>query len=163
MKYGVNRKVLLITAGVVWIIAGGNILRIGIMTWLTDSQYWLFKIGEATVVFLLFFLFVFKRLDYNGLHDNVRHYDALVPYIAGRVYFGVLYRAVACAHLHRSIVYTLLVDKPERQSLYSAARRIKVVAPMVTMAPSSMRIRSLSPRISLFRKVPVRLGASRRV
>lgn len=55
MKYGVNRKVLLITAGVVWIIAGANILRIGIMTWLTDSQYWLFKIGEATVVFLLFF------------------------------------------------------------------------------------------------------------
>ena len=46
MKYGVNRKVLLITAGVVWIIAGVNILRIGIMTWLTDSQYWLFKIGR---------------------------------------------------------------------------------------------------------------------
>lgn len=65
MKYGVNRKVLLITAGVVWIIAGANILRIGIMTWLTDSQYWLFKIGEATVVFLLFFLFVFKRLYYK--------------------------------------------------------------------------------------------------
>lgn len=65
MKYGVNRKVLLITAGVVWIIAGVNILRIGIMTWLTDSQYWLFKIGEATVVFLLFFLFVFKRLYYK--------------------------------------------------------------------------------------------------
>ena len=43
---------MLITAGVVWIIAGANILRIGIMTWLTDSQYWLFKIGEATVVFL---------------------------------------------------------------------------------------------------------------
>ena len=56
---------MLITAGVVWIIAGGNILRIGIMTWLTDSQYWLFKIGEATVVFLLFFLFVFKRLYYK--------------------------------------------------------------------------------------------------
>ena len=35
---------------------------------------------------------------------------------------------------------------------------MKVVAPMVTMAPSSMRIRSLSPRISLFRKVPVRWG-----
>ena len=65
MKYGVNRKVLLITAGVVWIIAGANILRIGIMTWLTDSQYWLFKIGEVTVVFLLFFLFVFKRLYYK--------------------------------------------------------------------------------------------------
>lgn len=30
-----------------------------------DSQYWLFKIGEGTVVFLLFFLFVFKRLYYK--------------------------------------------------------------------------------------------------
>ena len=62
MKYGVNRKVLLITAGVVWIIAGVNILRIGIMTWLTDSQYWLFKIGEATVVFLLLFVCFQKAL-----------------------------------------------------------------------------------------------------
>lgn len=55
MKYGVNRQVLLITAGIVWIVAGANILRIGIVTWLNDSQYWLFKVGEATVVFLLFF------------------------------------------------------------------------------------------------------------
>lgn len=54
MKYGVNRQILLITAGIVWIVAGANILRIGIVTWLNDSQYWLFKIGEATVVFLLF-------------------------------------------------------------------------------------------------------------
>ena len=42
MKYGVNRQVLLITAGIVWIVAGANILRIGIVTWLNDSQYWLF-------------------------------------------------------------------------------------------------------------------------
>ena len=65
MKYGVNRKVLLITGGIVWMAAGANILRIGIVTWLTDSQYWLFKIGEATVVFLLFFLLVFKKLYYK--------------------------------------------------------------------------------------------------
>ena len=65
MKYGVNRKVLLITAGIVWMAAGANILRIGIVTWLTDSQYWLFKIGEATVVFLLFFLLVLKKLYYK--------------------------------------------------------------------------------------------------
>ena len=56
MKYGVNRQILLITAGIVWIVAGTNILRIGIVTWLSDSQYWLFKIGEATIVFLLFFV-----------------------------------------------------------------------------------------------------------
>ena len=65
MKYGVNRQVLLITAGIVWIVAGANILRIGIVTWLNDSQYWLFKMGEATVVFLLFFILIFRRLYYK--------------------------------------------------------------------------------------------------
>ena len=44
MKYGVNRQILLITAGTVWIIAGANILRIGIVTWLNTSQDWMFKI-----------------------------------------------------------------------------------------------------------------------
>ena len=67
MKYGVNRQVLLITAGIVWIVAGANILRIGIVTWLNDSQYWLFKVGEATVVFLLFFVLVFRKLYTNTL------------------------------------------------------------------------------------------------
>ena len=31
MKFGVNKKVLLYTAGCVWIFAGINILRIGIV------------------------------------------------------------------------------------------------------------------------------------
>ena len=65
MKYGVNKQILLITAGAVWITAGINILRIGIITWLNNSQDWMFKIGEATVVFLLFFVLIFKRLYYN--------------------------------------------------------------------------------------------------
>ena len=65
MKYGVNRQILLIIAGTVWIIAGGNILRIGIVTWMNNSHDWMFKIGEATIVFLLFFVLIFKRLYYN--------------------------------------------------------------------------------------------------
>ena len=65
MKFGVNKKILLYTAGCVWIFAGINILRIGIVTWLNDTHYWLFKIGEATIVFLLFFNLVFKRLFYK--------------------------------------------------------------------------------------------------
>ena len=65
MKYGVNRQILLIIAGTVWIIAGGNILRIGIVTWMNNSHDWMFKIGEATVVFLLFFVLVFRRLYYK--------------------------------------------------------------------------------------------------
>ena len=72
MKYGVNRQILLITAGAVWIIAGANILRIGIVTWLNTSQDWMFKIGEATVVFLLFFVLVFRRLYYKHTQNRAK-------------------------------------------------------------------------------------------
>lgn len=65
MKYGVNRQVLLITAGIVWIIAGANILRIGITTWPNNTHYWLFKSCETTVVFLLFFILIFRGLYYK--------------------------------------------------------------------------------------------------
>lgn len=65
MKYGVNKQILLITAGTVWIIAGANILRIGIVTWLNSSQEWMFKIGEATVVFLLFFILISEDFIIN--------------------------------------------------------------------------------------------------
>ena len=63
---------------------GINILRIGIITWLNDTHYWLFKIGEATIVFLLFFNLVFKRLFYkhserisrkNGKHCPFSFFD----------------------------------------------------------------------------------------
>lgn len=60
--FRVNRQMLLFIAGCVWIIAGVNILRIGIVTWMHDTHYWLFKIGEAIVIFLLFLNFVFLRL-----------------------------------------------------------------------------------------------------
>lgn len=62
MTFKVSKKTLLLVAGLVWLIAGINILRIGISTWVNTDQFWLFKIGEATVVFLLFFILVFKRL-----------------------------------------------------------------------------------------------------
>jgi hypothetical protein len=54
----------LLIAGLVWIIAGANILRIGIITWVDDQREWLFKTGEAIVVFLPFFSLIFRRL-YN--------------------------------------------------------------------------------------------------
>ena len=75
MKFGVNKKVLLYTAGCVWIFAGINILRIGIVTWLNDTHYWLFKIGEATIVFLLFFNLVFKRLFYKIICTNIHSHN----------------------------------------------------------------------------------------
>ena len=103
MEFRVNRRTLLLIAGCVWIIAGINILRIGIITWLNDAHYWLFKVGEAIVVFLLFFQFVFRRLfvkhserisqkgekncpfsfcerlDSDDLYDYFRCYDPSFP------------------------------------------------------------------------------------
>ena len=73
MKFGVNKKVLLYTAGCVWIFAGINILRIGIVTWLNDTHYWLFK------------------LDYHDLHDRFRDHDPHVPFTAEFFHFRILY------------------------------------------------------------------------
>lgn len=61
MKYGVSKYTLLITAGIVWLLAGINILRIGINCWLNDHHYWLFKICETTLIFLLFFGLIFHK------------------------------------------------------------------------------------------------------
>ena len=60
MRWRVSRRTLLLIAGLVWIIAGANILRIGIITWVDDQREWLFKTGEAIVVFLLFFSLIFR-------------------------------------------------------------------------------------------------------
>lgn len=62
MKYGVSSNTLLLTAGVVWLVAGLNILHIGLSCWITDTHYWLLKVCEASLVFLLFFCMVFHKL-----------------------------------------------------------------------------------------------------
>ena len=62
MKYGVSSNTLLLTAGIVWLVAGINILRIGISCWITDAHYWLLKVCEASLIFLLFFCIVFHKL-----------------------------------------------------------------------------------------------------
>lgn len=62
MTFGVSRNTLLLTAGLVWLIAGANILRIGIGCWLGTTHYGLYMILEATAVFVFFFGFIFNRL-----------------------------------------------------------------------------------------------------
>ena len=123
MKFGVNKKVLLYTAGCVWIFAGINILRIGIVTWLTDTHYWLFKIGEATIVFLLFFNLVFKRLFYkhserisrkNGKHCPFSFFDVkgwiiMIFMIA----FGITIRAL---HLLPNSQFSIFNSQAFRRS-----------------------------------------------
>ena len=62
MKYGVSPNTLLITAGTIWSLAGVNILRIGLTCCIDDGHYWLFKVCEASLVFLLFSGIIFHRL-----------------------------------------------------------------------------------------------------
>lgn len=62
MKYGVTQHTLLITAGTLWLLAGANILHIGLTCWIDDSQHWLFKVCEASLIFLLFFGIIFHKL-----------------------------------------------------------------------------------------------------
>ena len=61
-------------------------------------------------------------------------------------------------------IYSIRLN-PKRgfYSIPSPSRKMMVVAPMVMMSPSEMRIRSLGPKISFIRKVPVLLNPSRRV
>ena len=37
-----------LTAGIVWIVAGANILRIGVVTWASQSHYGLFRAGRRS-------------------------------------------------------------------------------------------------------------------
>lgn len=62
MNFYVNRKFLLTAAGAVWIAAGVNILRIGVVTWCEAPDNGSGRIVGAAVVFALFFLLVFRRL-----------------------------------------------------------------------------------------------------
>ena len=80
MKYGVSKQFLLITAGVVWIIAGANILRIGLRTWQSAEGDWMYKVCEATIVFLLFFVFVFRKLYYKHTRRIERKKDKNCPF-----------------------------------------------------------------------------------
>ena len=60
-KYGVEKNTLLITASIVWMIAGCNILRIGITTWRQEADVSILKIILAICVFIIFFCFIFKN------------------------------------------------------------------------------------------------------
>ena len=61
-KLRVRRRTLIVTAGAVWIIAGGNILKIGIVTGLEDPSCWTQEAIGAVLVFGVFFFLIFRRL-----------------------------------------------------------------------------------------------------
>ena len=56
----VSKVTLVLIAGLVWFIAGFNIVRIGLMA--ATKSWSLVSAGAALAVFLLFFLLIFRRL-----------------------------------------------------------------------------------------------------
>ena len=107
MKYGVSPNTLLITAGTIWSLAGVNILRIGLTCWIDDGHYWLFKVCEASLVFLLFSGIIFHRLykkhtlrisQKKGKHCS----SSLFLLTASNVliaYISIVFVEVICTHL----------------------------------------------------------------
>jgi hypothetical protein len=68
MKHGVSRKTLMIIAGIVWTVAGGNILHIGVECWLrTPVSFWLKMLG-AVAVFAAFHFGVFSKMYRKHKH-----------------------------------------------------------------------------------------------
>lgn len=78
--FRVQNRTLLFIAGAVWILAGLNILRIGILTWMDSSIFFPFMIGEAIVVFMLFFYFVFLKLYYKHSERIKQKSDVNCPF-----------------------------------------------------------------------------------
>lgn len=137
MKYGVSPNTLLITAGTIWSLAGVNILRIGLTCWIDDRHYWLFKVCEASLVFLLFFgiifhrlykkhtlrisqkkrealpLFLFrrKRMDCHDRHDCNGNCNTYLPPSARLLHRSVLYRTFSRASRHRATLHLVLVEE----------------------------------------------------
>lgn len=56
----VQRNILLLVAGLIWFIAGFNIMRIGLLAWADIWLWWMLCI--SVVVFLLFHNMVFRKM-----------------------------------------------------------------------------------------------------
>ena len=141
MKYGVTKNTLLITAGIVWLLAGINILRIGISCWINDSHYWFFKVCEATIVFLLFFGLIFHKLYKKHTHRISQKKAKNCPFsffdvkgwiiMAFMITIGILtrtlhllpeaflYRIVSSPNYNWYPIYMVLVEKQASTSLIS--------------------------------------------
>lgn len=104
MKYGVSRHTLLFIAGSIWILAGANILRIGILSWLSDTNDWVCKTGVATLIFLLFFLVIFRKLLRKHTQRILQKKEKSCPFsffdlrgwmvMIGMITFGVVIRTL---------------------------------------------------------------------
>lgn len=80
MNFKVGRSALLFIAGTVWIVAGANILRIGLVTWRQEGSFPMFRMTGALAVFLIFFLLVFRKLLRKHTRRIVNKPDKSCPF-----------------------------------------------------------------------------------
>ena len=62
MKFGVGRKTLMVVAGIVWTVAGANILRVGIGCWTLVPENFVLMLLGAVAVFAAFHCMVFSKM-----------------------------------------------------------------------------------------------------
>lgn len=62
MDIKVSRKTLILFAGIIWFLAGANIFRIGIATWLEHSNNLIKESVLSVFIFALFFYLIFKPI-----------------------------------------------------------------------------------------------------
>lgn len=74
----VNRKTLLLIAGVVWTIAGFNILKIGIVSY--AGYVHILNLVCSSIIFLMFWIFIFNKLV-------VKHTTRIAGYEEEKKYF----------------------------------------------------------------------------
>lgn len=74
----VKRRTLLLIAGVVWIIAGFNILKIGVMSY--TGYVHILNLICSSIVFLMFWVFIFNKLV-------VKHTTRITGYEEEKKYF----------------------------------------------------------------------------
>jgi hypothetical protein len=79
MKFSVSRRTLMIIAGIVWAVAGANILRIGINSWLSTTVPFLPILLGAIAVFSAFHFGVFSKMYRKHYHRISQKTDSNCP------------------------------------------------------------------------------------
>ena len=107
MRWRVSRRTLLLIAGLVWIIAGANILRIGIITWVDDQREWLFKTEAIQQAHrkdrtegrpqLPIFILRRKGLAHHGFHDYTGDSGTQIAPFTHVIHCGLLHRVIVRA------------------------------------------------------------------
>ena len=120
MKYGVSRSTLLITAGVVWLVAGLNILRIGIESGFSAflclyfpkavQQAYPENQSEKRTEQLSVFLFRHQGMDHHGPDDPDGNHHPQPPFITGKLHCRILHRIIGCSECNRHPLPPVLVD-----------------------------------------------------